>query len=479
MTAPLSLIIHGHFYQPPREDPLSGEIPPENGASPYPNWNERIHAECYRANANAGNFGHISFDVGPTLASWMQYHHPDTLQRIVAEDRANVEKYGVGNAIAQAYNHTILPLASYRDKVTQVRWGIADFEHRFGRKPAGMWLPETAVDTESLMVLADHGIEFTILAPWQANVPMPDVTEPYLVSLPGGRRITVFFYHSELSARLSFDPHITLNADVFVRSELLPRYNNTKKYSQTPQMLLLASDGELYGHHKPDRHRFLAYLWEHSAPENNVEMTFPARWLREHPPLHTIPLRYNTSWSCHHGIARWSTGCSCTPGDSSWKEALRKAFNELAAEIDTIYYHYLIRLIPDPWELRHRYIEVVLGKHSTVELLEALGAPSLPLQEIQRVEWLLMAQYERQRMFTSCGWFFEDYDRIEPKNNTAYAAQAVWMVYQAIGVDLSETTLKNLRHVVSQNGNIRADQVFLQHLVRAQTSVLDAPHRRW
>ncbi|GAB4526141.1 MAG: hypothetical protein Fur0018_11300 [Anaerolineales bacterium] len=475
----LALIIHGHFYQPPREDPLSGEIAFEHGAAPYSNWNERIHAECYQPNAAAGNFAHISFNIGPTLAGWMSHHDPGTLQRIIADDHANLEKYGVGNAIAQAYNHTILPLAPYRDKITQVRWGIADFVHRFGHKPTGMWLPETAVDTETLMVLADHGIEFTILAPWQANVPLPDVTEPYEVSLPGWRRIAVFFYHGELSARISFDPHITLNADTFVRSELLPRFNHVKRSQGDPQVLLLASDGELYGHHKPDREQFLAYLWEHSIPENGIEMTFPARWLREHPPRCTIPLRYNTSWSCHHGIARWETGCSCTPGDTDWKGAMHSAFNDLAAEIDTAYYNYLVRLIPDPWELRHRYIEVILGERSTEALLHDLGAPLLPYRELQRVEWMLTAQYERQRMFTSCGWFFDDYDRIEPKNNTAYAAQAVWMLYQAIGLDLSEGALQKLRHVVSQRGNTRGDLVFLQHLVRAQTSVFEAPHRMW
>ncbi len=476
---PIALIIHAHFYQPPREDPLSGDIPPEEGAAPYANWNERIHAECYRPNAEAGNFERISFNLGPTLAAWMEHYDPATLERIIAQERANVARYGTGNALAQPYNHTILPLASYRDKVTQVRWGIADFTHRFGRKPRGMWLPESAVDTETLMVLADHGIEFTILAPWQANTPMLDPSEPYLVSLPGGRRITVFFYHGELSARISFDGDISLNADTFAAGELLPRFNQAKKRRGEPQMLLLASDGELYGHHKPDRDKFLAYLTRHSAAANGIEITYLARWLREHPARKSIPLRYETSWSCHHGLSRWATGCGCTPGDSSWKGALRAAFNNLAAELDDVYYHYAVRLIHNPWELRNRYIEVVLGKTSTANLLRELGASPLPQQEIQRLEWLLISQYERQRMFTSCGWFFEDYDRIEPKNNTAYAAQAVWMVYQATGIDLSEYATQELRYVVSQSGNIRGDQVFLQHLVRAQTSMYQMPRRLW
>ncbi len=455
---------------------MSGEIPPEEGAAPYANWNERIHAECYRPNAQAGNFERVSFNLGPTLAAWMEHYDAETLARIVAQDSANVTRYGVGNAIAQAYNHTILPLASKRDKITQVRWGIADFVHRFGRKPRGMWLPETAVDTETLMVFADHGIEFTILAPWQANVPLLDPTQPYLVSLPGGRRITVFFYHGELSARASFDDGMTVNADDFLAYEVLPRYNRSRQ--NAPQMLMLASDGELYGHHKSDRDKFLAYLTQHAAPEHGVEITYPALWMRRHPPRQTIPLRYDTSWSCHHGLARWSTGCSCTPGETSWKPALRQALNDLAAELDGVYYNYVHRVVDDPWELRDRYIEVVLRRATTAGLLEAMGAKRLPVQEVQRVEWLLESQYERQRMFTSCGWFFEDYDRIEPKNNTAYAAQAVWMLYQATGVDLSQFAMQGLRRVTSQSGNIRGDQVFLQHLVHAQTSMYQVP-RRW
>ena len=169
-----SLIIHGHFYQPPREDPLTGEIPIEPGAAPYRNWNERIHAQCYYPNALLHNFAGISFNIGPTLIEWMFDYDPETEASIVEQNRANLEAYGVGNAMAQAYNHTILPLASHHDKITQVRWGIADFELRFGQKPQGMWLPETGVDDETLAVLADCGIEFTILAPWQADTPNLD-----------------------------------------------------------------------------------------------------------------------------------------------------------------------------------------------------------------------------------------------------------------------------------------------------------------
>ena len=212
--------IHGHFYQPPREDPVTGDIPPETGAAPYQNWNERIHAECYRPNAEAGNFGRLSFNIGPTLFAWLAQHDPITHGDIVQQDRQNVQKFGAGNAMAQAYNHSILPLLRKKDKTTQVRWGIADFVHRFGRRPEGMWLPETAVDTETLLVLAEQGIEFTILAPWQADADELDATEPYRVQLPDSHSISVFFYNQDLSGGISFVPQMTINGDHFLRQFL-------------------------------------------------------------------------------------------------------------------------------------------------------------------------------------------------------------------------------------------------------------------
>src|SRR6266511_270860 len=214
MTA-RSLCIHGHFYQPPREDPLIGAIPHEAGAEPYRNWNERSHAEFYRPNAVRGNFARISFNIGPTLFCWMESYDPATYRLIVEQDGANVRRHGVGSAIAQCYNHTIMPLATRADKETQIAWGIADFTHRFRRRPQGMWLPETAVDAETLAIMADFGIEFTILAPWQAEADALDTTEPYRVNLPGGRSIAAFFYHQGLSGRVCFDSAMTTNADTF------------------------------------------------------------------------------------------------------------------------------------------------------------------------------------------------------------------------------------------------------------------------
>lgn len=463
-----SVCIHGHFYQPPREDPITGRILPEPGAKPYKNWNEKILAECYRPNAELGNFNSISFNIGPTLFEWLALHDPQTGERIVEQDRTNVERFGVGNAMAQAYNHTILPLAPYDAKVTQVAWGIADFEKRFGRKPQGMWLPETAADNETLEVLVDHGIEFTILAPWQASMGDLDPTEPYRVALPGGKNITVFFYHRELSTRVSFDSAATSNADLFVSNSLLPHYSKEKARRKEPQILVVASDGELYGHHQQFRDRFLAHLVNGASAQAGLTPTFPALWLKHNPPRKEITIRDKTSWSCHHGIKRWLGDCSCTPGDGRWKAYLRRAFEKLGAELDKLYVVQAKAVNIEPWSLRNRYIQVMLGEITAKGLINGMAGQTLEEFQVMRIHLLLEAQRERQRMFTSCGWFFDDFNRIEPKNNVAYAAQVVRLVRQATGVDLTNMVMDDLRHVVSQRNGLRGDVVFMRQLERAE-----------
>jgi alpha-amylase/alpha-mannosidase (GH57 family) len=457
MTLP-SFCIHAHFYQPPREDPLTGAIPPERGADPYPNWNERIHAECYRPNADLGNFGRISFNIGPTLFTWLDQCHPDTTRRIVAQDRENVRRFGVGNAMAQAYNHTILPLSPRRDQVTQVVWGIADFEERFGRKPQGMWLPETAMDLTTLSVLAEAGIEYTILAPWQASQEHLDPTRPYLVSLPEGRTITVFFYHGGLSGELSFNPLLSANADVFARQSLAPLFRRSE-----PQIILLASDGELYGHHQPWRDYFLARLVDGAGTQAGIQATYPGRWLKEHPAEQNIILREETAWSCHHGLGRWLGMCNCTP-NSDWKRSLRAALDHLGAALDDLYRTAALPHIADPWKLRDDYIHVILGQRPLSDLLAHAAGKRLPDEVSSTLSLLLEAQRERQRMFTSCGFFFEDFDRIEPQNNLAYAAQAVALARRATGVDLSSLLTADLQRVRSVHSGLRGDWVFNRRL---------------
>ncbi len=466
-TTTIGVCIHGHFYQPPREDPLTGAIPDEVGATPYRNWNERIHAECYRPNAELGNFARLSFNVGPTLFGWMAGHDAQTYQRIIEQDRAAVRRFGVGTAMAQTYNHAILPLALPRDKVTQVRWGIADFEHRFGRIPQGMWLPETAVDTETLGIMADHGIEFTILAPWQADAAHFDSSEPYRVPLPNGKSITAFFYNRDLSGRVSFDPAMTTNADAFVLNDLPQHIHQDKARRGEAQLILVASDGELYGHHQSFRDKFLAHLLNGAGTQAGIAPTFPARWLQEHPPRWTIGIRDNTSWSCHHGVARWRDMCPCMPVNSAWKRNLRCTLDELAGRIDAIYAETLQPYIVDPWELRHRLIHVVLGRQSAGDLIQESAKRRLPHETTTRIGLLLEAQWQRQRMFTSCGWFFDDFDRIEPKNNIAYAAQAIALTHQATGVDLAPATRAGLQQVISWKSGLRADATLDHYLARA------------
>ena len=460
--------VHAHFYQPPREDPLTGIIPREVGASPFPNWNEKIHAECYRPNAELRNFEQISFNLGPTLGAWMENHDPVTCRKIAEQEHVNYRRYGVGNAMSQAYNHTILPLASHRDKVTQVRWGIADFEYRFGRKPLGMWLPETAVDLVTLEVLAQHGIQYTILAPWQADQSDLDVTEPYWVNMHEDRQLAVFFYQSELSSRVSFDSSATINADLFARYLLLSQFRYEKSKKGEPQFVLMASDGELYGHHQFLRDRFLARLVDGATSQLGVRPTFPGLWLKDHPPRQSIAIREKTSWSCHHGITRWMSKCDCISGSGEWKKQMRSAFEHLSHELDGLYLDVVSPLIADPWELRNRYVRVLLGQTTADKLIDEMAGKALRDEQIHRIHLMLEAQRESQRMYTSCGWFFEDFDRIEPRNNVAYAAQAVLLARQATGVDLETSIVPDLQQVKSERSSLSADRVFQRHLRRAE-----------
>lgn len=453
------LCVHGHFYQPPRENPLTGVIPYEPGAYPYPNWNERIHTECYLPNADLSNFEHISFNIGPTLCAWLASNHPDTLQKIIAQDRVNVKRFGLGNAIAQPYNHTILPLANRRDKVTQIRWGLVDFEYRFGRRPQGMWLPEAAVDMETLETLADQDISFTILAPWQADRKEFDVTHPYQVHLSNNRKMAVFFYHQDLSSGISFNPTLTTNADQFALYELLPKYSKIKGYNQRPQIILLASDGELYGHHQPMRDYFLSHLVNGASENAGLTPIFPALWLQRYPPDEMIPIRENTSWSCHHDLNRWRGMCDCSPGDGVWKTMLRRAFDSLADKLDGLYEKEVAAFIADPWSLRNEYIYVILGVREVDDLISEAAGRYLPAEVNARISLLLRAQLERQRMYTSCGWFFGDFDRIEPKNNVAYAAQAVRLALMATGVDLSRELRRDLSRVFSPLTGLNGEKV--------------------
>lgn len=445
------LCIYGHFYQPPREDPFTGRIPSEVGAEPFENFNEKITEECYRPNAEAGNLSRISFDLGPTLAAWLELHQPDVYQAFLDADREHRTRYGMGNALAQAYNHAILPLATTRDKRTQIRWGLDDFAHRFGHRADGMWLAETAVDQETLSILVEEGVRYTVLAPWQAA---EHVTpgEPYRVALPGGRSISVFFYNGPLSASVSFEDDVTNNADTFVMTHLRHQLNAAKLERDEDQLVVVATDGELYGHHKPLRNLFLSYLLHESAPMHGFGVTTLARYLETHPPQRTVRLRTPSAWSCTHGVARWDTGCSCTEGDSSWKHALRTALNHLAVRLDEVYADATASVLRDPWAARDVWLRVRSGWMSGRAFWTRFGVHGRrPLRRArsEAIKQLLEAQYYGQAMFTSCGFFFEDLERIEPRNDIAFARRAISLAWQATRTDLQTEFLADLSKALS------------------------------
>jgi hypothetical protein len=456
------LCLHGHFYQPPREDPFTHLVPDEPGAGPYRNFNEKITVECYRPNAEIGNFGRISFDFGPTLAAWVARYAQDVYLRIIESDQIHRERFGVGNAIAHAYNHTILPLATRRDKATQIAWGISDYRHRFGADPEGMWLAETAVDMETLDLLAEQGIQFTVLAPWQSAHGI-DTTEPYWVDLPSGRRIIVFFYHGQMSGDVSFNDDVTSNADAFAAPYLSRHVNWEKEHRGEDQLLLIATDGELYGHHKPFRDLFLAHLSQHSAQAFGYEVTSLPRYLRDHPPTRTAEINAPSAWSCAHGVARWRAGCDCTEGDASWKAPFYDALRHLSDRVDVLFERHAAATLSDPWAARDHFIEWRNGWTTPGAFWAQHGRfGRKPGKEhlAARTWHLLEAEYCMQASFTSCGWFFEDLDRIEPRNDINYARCAISHIWRALRVDLQSDFVRDLARSQSWRRPISGDMIY-------------------
>ena len=455
---PRSFCIHAHFYQPPREDPHTGIIPIEPSAQPFSNWNEQIYAHCYHPNADIHNFRKISLDIGPTLFRWLEKNKPETYQQILDQERENYQIYQASNAMAQPYYHIILPLASRQDKLTQILWGIHDYQRRFGHAPDGMWLPECAVDYETLEILAECDLRFTILTSWQAHAEPLDITHPYWVELPSGNDIVAFFYEGYLSGLISFDPPSTRNADDFVTQRLLPTYPPD---DQKESLIMLASDGELYGHHARFRDQFLSHLLDGTANANGLKVIFPGVWIDEFPIENSISINPNTSWSCHHGIQRWRSICPCSP-EAAWKEPLRHALDQLAASIDQVYLDITQAYFKDPWRLRNEYISVLLGEMQTDELIRS-QTKNIDSEEIRKIEKLLAAEDNRMKMFTSDAWFFDQFDRIEPRNAVHFATYACWLVKQATGIDLTPTAIADLSLVKSTTNGLSGEQVFREY----------------
>jgi len=473
------ICIHCHFYQPPRENPWLEAVELQDSAYPYHDWNERITAECYAPNAASrildgqgritqiiNNYGKISFNFGPTLLSWMEQAAPDTYQRILQADKDSQKRFGGhGSAIAQVYNHMILPLSSRRDKQTQVIWGIRDFERRFGRFPEGMWLAETAVDTETLEVLAEQGIKFTILAPHQAKAVRKkrgrnwlnveggnvDPTRAYVCHLPSGRSISLFFYDGPISRAVAFEK--LLSSGENFASRLVGGFSDARKW---PQMMHIATDGETYGHHHPHGDMALAYALHHIESQNLAKITNYGEYLEKHPPEVEAQIVENTSWSCAHGVERWRSDCGCNSGmkpgwRQHWREPLRKALDWLRDELTELYEEKGRALLKDPWRARDVYVNVLLDRspegidrfiaeNAVRELLPDERTRALKLLEMQRHAML---------MYTSCGWFFDELTGIETVQVIFYAGRALQLANDVFGQDFEPGFLDRLAHAKS------------------------------
>ena len=458
-TSKRFICIHGHFYQPPRENPWLETVETQDTAAPYHDWNERICAECYAPNGAArivniknqimrivNNYARMSFNFGPTLLSWLKENAPRTYRMILdGEQRSRKSFDGHSSAMAQVYNHIILPLASERDRITQIRWGIADYEHHYGMPPEGMWLAETAADTESLELLAQHGIKFTLLAPHQCKRIRPlkdgggwsdtagatvDTTRPYLVRFDSGVSIAVFFYNGPVSRAIAFEG--LLNSG----ENFVARLKAGFKDSSQAQLVHVATDGESYGHHHKHGEMALAYTLRRLEGDKTVNLANYGSFLEEFPPEYECEIVDNTSWSCVHGIERWRSNCGCNGGkpgcNQLWRAPLRQALDELRDAVAPLTEQEGGKLFKDVWAARDGYIEVVLdrGAESVERFFRAHESHILSAPARVRALELMELQRHAQLMYTSCGWFFDDIAGIETVQVIAYAARVLQLAQE-------------------------------------------------
>src|SRR5215471_15491248 len=467
--------IHGHFYQPPRENAWLEFVELQDSAYPFHDWNERITAECYAPNGTSrildgyknveqilNNYAHISFNFGPTLLAWMAEKKPEAYRAILAADKESQSYYaGHGSAIAQSYNHTILPLSNSRDKYTQVYWGLRDFQFRFGREPEGMWLPETAVDLETLEILVRLGIRYTILSPYQAKRirrlnehgwkdvcgGRVDPSMPYEVRLPSGNTIAIFFYDGPISQAIAFD-NMLASGENFA-SRLMSAFSDESRF--WPQLVHVATDGETYGHHQKHGDMALAYALNYIEMNNLAQLTNYGEYLEKHPPMFEAEIWENSAWSCSHGLERWNSNCGCNSGaypawSQNWRLPLRQALDWLRNVIAPAYEQKCGVLLRDPWRARNDYIDVILNRephrrdsffasHATHNLTDNEKTLALRLLEMQRHTML---------MYTSCGWFFDELSGIETTQVIQYAGRALQLYEDVYGQSLEPMFLDRL-----------------------------------
>ncbi|MFH1481046.1 MAG: DUF3536 domain-containing protein [Pseudomonadota bacterium] len=473
------ICIHGHFYQPPRENPWLEAIELQDSAYPYHDWNEKITAECYAPNALSrilddrgrivqiiNNYSKISFNFGPTLLTWLEKSARDVYNAILEADRESRNRFsGHGSALAQAYNHMILPLASPRDKITQVLWGIRDFEFRFGRKPEGLWLPETAVDLQSLDILSGQGILFTILAPGQAGRirrigsekwhPVDgetiDITMPYKLQLPSGKDFNIFFYNGSISRAIAFEKLLS-SGDSFAQ-----RF--TGAFSQEegrPQIVHTATDGESYGHHHQFGDMALSYALHHIESNHLARLTNYGEYLERYPPTYEVEIIENSSWSCSHGVERWRGDCGCKTGahpgwHQTWRGPLREALDWLRDTLSPPYEKMAGTIFKDPWEARNDSIQMLLNRSPmNVEAFFNLHA-SRELNASEKITGIKLLELQRHAMlmYTSCGWFFDDISGIETIQILQYAGRALQLAQELFTNDLEAPFLRLLERAKS------------------------------
>jgi len=483
------ICIHAHFYQPPRENPWLEVIEVQDSAYPYHDWNERITEECYAPNATSrildhesrilrlvNNYSKISFNFGPTLLAWLESYSNAVYQAIIEADRESRRTFsGHGSALAQAYNHMILPLANPRDKETQVIWGIKDFQRRFGRRPEGMWLPETAVDLETLDVLASHDVLFTILAPRQVYRVRPiggtewedvsqgtiDPTRAYKVSLPSGRSISVFFYDGPISLALAFEGLLN-NGEEFA-NRLVGAFSDERPW---PQIVHVATDGESYGHHHKHGDMALAYALDYVETRNLATLTNYGEYLEKHQPTHEVEIFENSSWSCVHGIERWRADCGCSSGgnaawNQAWRGALREALDWLRDSIAPAYEETALTLLNEPWEARNDYLNVILDRSpENLEQWQTKHAAK-PWNHDDTIKILKLLELQRHLMlmYTSCGWFFDELSGLETVQVIQYAGRALQLAKELVGNKIESRFMEMLEQSKSnipehQNGRV-------------------------
>ena len=494
------ICIHSHFYQPPRENPWLEDVELQDSAHPYHDWNERITEECYKANATSrildkkgnitkivNNYTQISFNFGPTLLAWLEKHQPGIYSTILEADKTSQKRFnGHGSAIAQSYNHMIMPLANRQDKLTQVWWGIRDFQKRFGRFPEGMWLPETAVNYETLEVLAESGIKYTILAPnqaahirkmgsdapWQKIIGQNiDSRRAYHCSLSSGKSISIFFYNGPLAHDLSFGD-LLKDGETFAR-RLVAEFSPN---SETPELVNLATDGETFGHHHHFGEMALSYCLHHLEENKLAKITNYGEYLELNPPTYEVQIAENTSWSCLHGIERWRADCGCKTGghhdwQQKWRKPLREALDWLRDEAIEVFQKGAALYFKDVWQVRNEYINLILNRtpEHIHDFLAKFARHILNTEETVRALKYLELERNAMLMYTSCGWFFDDISRIETIQNLRYAARVIQFINELDTISLEEEFLKKLELAPSniplyQNG-AKIYQLFVKPVI--------------